>query len=193
MKTIVTLSVVLFGATSVCAQQASQPKIRAVEIPREVSLVSGAYQPNCPLQFENAKFLAGVEGGGLTAYDLRNRGTKPIGRISIGDSTGSRWSWDVAKEHGPVMPGQLVPPWSAEDWIQTVPLTDELREKLKLRPPMKGVLVLMVIRVEFTDGTVYDDEPVFLALQSYFEHVGSELLRAELNKPCAARYDNMKP
>jgi hypothetical protein len=67
-------------------------------------------------------------------------------------------------------------------------LTDELRKKLKLQPPMKGVLVLMVIRVEFTDGSLYDDEPVFLALTSYFQELGNKAERSELDNK-RRRYD----
>src|SRR6266496_3420121 len=188
MKLNIILLAVLVGATSGGGQETLQRKIPVVEIPREVALLAVAYQPNCPLQFENAKFLRGVNGGGLTSYDLRNRGTKPIRSVAAGDSTGSRWTWGVSGKHGPVTPGQLIPPWSDEDWTETVPLTDELRQKLKLQPPMTGVLILMVIRVEFTDGTFYDDEPEYLAVQSYFEALQDKLWRLELDKN-RRRYD----
>jgi hypothetical protein len=188
MKLNVILFAVLVSATQVTGQETSQRKIPVVEIPREIGLITIAYQPECPLQFENAKFFAAVEGGGLTAYDLRNRGTKSVRTIAVGDSTGNKWTWGVSGKHGPVTPGQLIPPWSDEDWTETVPLTDELRKKLKLQPPMKGVLVLMVIRVEFTDGSVYDDEPVFSALTSYFQELGNKAQRSELNNK-RRRYD----
>ena len=42
--------------------------------------------------------------------------------------------------------------------IEFVPLTDELRERFKLKGPMKAVGVFMVVRVEFIDGSVYSNE-----------------------------------
>src|SRR5256885_9452035 len=117
MRIAIAFLCMFLGGTSLCAQQTSQQKVRAVEIPREISLVTIAYQPKCPLQFEDVKFLAGINGGGLQSYELRNRAAKPISKLTIGDSTGSRWSWDVAKSHGPILPGQLVPQWSNEDWV----------------------------------------------------------------------------
>ena len=178
MRITVIFLAVFFGGTSLYAQQTSQQKVRAVEIPREISLVTIAYQPNCPLQFEDVRFLAGIDGGGLTSYELRNRATKSISKLAIGDSRGSRWSWDIAKDHGPIMPGQLVPPWTDQDWLETLPLTKELAEKLRLKGPMHGILVLMVIHVEFSDGTVYDDEPIYKALCAYMEAVQEQEFRA---------------
>lgn len=166
------------SAITINAQERNtQKKELFVEVPRELGLPTVAYQPNCPLQFENVKLLAGVDGGGVKSYNLRNRGTKPIRSISIGNSNGERWSRDVASQFGPVMPGQLVPDMSDDDWIQVVPLTKELREKLELQGPMRAIIVLMVIRVEFTDGTFYDDEPTYKALQSYLENLSNKLDR----------------
>ena len=176
------LTLLFLYASAVNGQSGiSEEKVRAVMIPRQVSLVTIAYQPDCPLHFEDVKFLAGVNGGGLTSYDLRNSGTKPIRKITIGDSRGSRWTWDVASEHGPVLAGQLFPR-SKEDWIEVIPMTSELRDKLKLQGPMQNVLILMVIRVEFMDGTFYDDEPTYKAMQSYMDDVQAKLDRLKYQK-----------
>jgi len=45
----------------------------------------------------------------------------------------------------------------------------------KLQRPMQGLLVLMVIRVEFTDDTVCDDEAVYKAMGSYIDDLQSKL------------------
>src|SRR2546423_14771774 len=140
----------------ISGQQPSSDSIKVVVVPREVGLITVANQPDCPLQFENISWLAGIEGGGAPNYDLRNRGLKAIRAFKVGDSTGSTWSWDVARYHGPVTPGATVP--TTPRSVQIVPLTNELRGKLKLEGTMHYLLVLMVIRVEFTDGTAYDDE-----------------------------------
>src|SRR5437773_1143189 len=105
-----TFFTVLVCMTTVMAQQrTSGEKSKAVVIPREIGLVSIAYQPDCPLQFENVKFLAGIDGGGAADYDLRNRGTKPIRAFTVADSIGNKISWNVEKYRGPVFPNQLVP------------------------------------------------------------------------------------
>jgi hypothetical protein len=154
--------------------------VKTVRVPREVGLVTIAYQPDCPLQFENVSLLGGVEGGGATDYDLRNRGTKSIRAFTVGDSIGGRLSWDVARYHGPVPPGELVPlRQGGGEGEQIIPLTDELREKLKLKGPMQGLLVLMVRRVEFTDGTVYDDEATYKAMVAYMDDLQSKLTLLE--------------
>lgn len=176
---------ILFGvflcAGTVVGQQSSfERKEKFVRVPREVGLVTVAYQPDCPLQFENVRFLAGVNGGGMTSEDLRNRGTKSIQAFTVGDSNGNRWGWN-SRNKGPVGPGELVPQEGA-DWIQIVPLTKNLREKLKLQGPMQGMVVLMVIRVEFTDGTVYDDEAVYKAMRSYVDDLQSKLTSLEVIK-----------
>jgi hypothetical protein len=178
MRVTLVLFAVFLGFTTLHAQQTPQQKVQTVEIPREIGLVTIAYQPNCPLQFEDVQFLVGIDGGGFTNYDLRNRSTKAISKLTMGDSIGGTWSWGVAKDRGPVRPGQLVPPWSDEDWVETLPLTKELTEKLKLKGPMHGILVLMVIHVEFSDGTIYDDEPVFKALCAYMTTVQDQEFRA---------------
>jgi len=54
-------------------------------------------------------------------------------------------------------------------------MTDDLRERLKFRGPMKAVSVFMVVRLEFADGSVYSDEPTLKALQEYFEQVGAKV------------------
>ncbi len=71
------------------------------------------------------------------------------------------------------MPGQTVPLSSRDKQDEVVPLTEELRDKLKLRAPMKAVIVLMVTAVEFTDGTTYNDEPTQKALETYLEGLSS--------------------
>lgn len=167
-------------AGSVIGQTPTSEKPKAVLIPREIALVAVAYQPDCPLQFENVSAAAGLEGGGWTNYDLRNRSTKPIRSFAVADSIGNTLSWDVARYKAPVTPGDLVP--QHEDGVQTIPLTNEIRQRLKLQGPMQGVIILMVTRVEFTDGTVYDDEKAYKAMRSYMDALPSRPNRLQSGK-----------
>ena len=60
-----------------------------------------------------------------------------------------------------------------------VPLTTELREKLKLRDTVNAMVVLMVKSITFADGTIYSDESTFKATQSYFERLSEKLTVAK--------------
>jgi len=169
----------LYAFSSVFAQdKAGEQKQKLVAVPSDVALVTIAYQPNCPLKFQTVSHFADLDGGSLTSYELRNSSTKPIRSLAVGDSIGNRMSWTIPPLKLPVAPGELVPQ-TTSDWVQTVPLTDELREKLNLRGPMQGLIVLMVIRVEFTDGTVYDDEKTYKALVSYVDDLQARLTLLE--------------
>ncbi|HKO42013.1 MAG TPA: hypothetical protein VJU84_01880 [Pyrinomonadaceae bacterium] len=155
--------------------EAPPKKDQYVLVPREVGLVTVAFQPNSPIQFENAQWYVGVEGGRFYTYDVRNKGNKAIRWIGIGDSTGNRWTWGVTPGEQPIKTGHLIPGWGKHPAIQIVSLTNELRQHLKLQGGMKGITVLMVIRVEFADGTVYDEEPIYRALLTYVENLQGKL------------------
>ena len=60
------LVVAVLVGTATGRDTMAQGRLQAVDIPREGGLPVVAVQPDCPLQFENVKFLAGVGGGGLT-------------------------------------------------------------------------------------------------------------------------------
>ena len=149
-----------------------------VEAPREIVLQVIAVQPGCPIKFEDVRHFVGVEGGGSNSYQLRNIGTKPIRSITVASTTGAINTY--SREKGVlVMPGQLVP-----DLIpvckgcgerEVIPLTNELREKLKLKGTMQTIIVLMITNVEFIDGTKYNDEKTFNALNNLLEEAGEAL------------------
>jgi hypothetical protein len=171
----------LFCLICLCAVNAlaqvdeQQRKILLVEVPREIILPVIAVQPNCPIKFEEVRFVAGVEGGSSNSYQLRNAGTKPVRSVTIASSTGAINTY--TRENGVLaIPGQLIPTVSEESLKcqncakdEIVPLTDELREKLKLKGEMKGIVVLLVVSVEFSDGTKYSDEKTFKAMEKFFE------------------------
>lgn len=166
-----------FSLTFTASGQGEAPPKRDqyVLVPPEIGLVTVAFQPNSPILFENAQWYVGVEGGRFYSYDVRNRGNKPIRWIAVGDSTGNRWSWGITPGEQPIRTGDLIPSWGKHPATEIVSLTDELRQRLKLHGAMRGITVLMVIRVEFADGTVYDEEPVYKALLTYIENLQAKL------------------
>ncbi len=155
-----------------------RPKRKAVLVPPDHVLTTIANQPDCPLKFDKAAMILylDAEGGGSDVYELRNRGSKPIRAYSVAVwtsiGTGNIVEQQTLK-NGRVLPGEKAPQPGEGREVEIVPLTDDLRDKLKLRGPMTAVSVFMVLRVEFEDGSAYSDEPAFAALQQYFEKIGA--------------------
>jgi hypothetical protein len=53
---------------------------------------------------------------------------------------------------------------------QIVQLSQDLKNKFDLQSPMKNIIIFMVVRVVFTDGTIYDDHKTYnelLRLKGY--------------------------
>ena len=156
-------------------QTGKRGKRRCVVVPNETILLSIASQPNCPLKIEDGKLLISLEDGHLLyEFRLRNRGSKPIHYFTVsacgpggGPGTlGLAPPWDGRITDELLMPGQVVS--EEDDDIEIVPLTDALREKLKLSGPMKAAVVLMVDQVDFADGSKYDDRKALEELRDYF-------------------------
>lgn len=148
---------------------------RYIASPPENILLTVASLPDCPIQFENARLLIDINKGGLAiSAQVRNVGTKAVRRyqpvIWTSAATGGSMSgsvWSSGKAHDKViMPGQVI---TEDADIVIVPLTQALRDRFKLQGPMKAVVVLMVERVVFDDGSVYSAESISKALLEHFE------------------------
>lgn len=180
---IIIASCLIFLCGSEAVSQSQQgervEKNRYVVVPREIILTTVVSQPDSPLQFENVKDLGRINGsGGGVCFQLRNRGSKPIRGVSfavLSTSSGLWYSdgWSGKLTGEVVMPGQIVPLSNGDKRDEVVPLTEELRDKLKIRGPMRAVILLMVTAVEFTDGTTYNDELTQKALETYLEGLSS--------------------
>lgn len=171
------------AVTSSSQQDTRESKQRYVVPPAENILLVVAAQPNSPIQFENTQFIVSTVDSewGLTGQ-VRNRGSKPIRHFTPviwvswgtgGTLGGSKWSSGKVTDKI-FMPGQII---QQNCKGEIVPLTDELRDKLKLRGPMQAVAVLMVERVVFDDGSMYSDEQTSESLRKYFEKVAERLAR----------------
>lgn len=163
----------LFASLTIYGQQSVQTKRHHyVVVPPENALLVIASQPDCPLQIEDAKLLVSADQSRppLYQYSLRNRGTKPIQYyiISAWASSGGGGTLSDRSADGLLMPGQTKPP-TEQDRSEVVPLTDELRQKLKLQGSMKSVIVLVVEKIRFADGSDYISETA-PALRTYFEN-----------------------
>lgn len=143
-----------------------------VEPPEVVSVVIG-FQPDCGLEFTKALVLRGVESGVAYTYQVRNKGSKPIrsyrvaALTSIG--TGSEWGFEGKDPDRYLLPGYTIPTSDLNNLIEIVPLTDELRAKRGVREPLKGVVIFIVVRVDYSDGSKYDASAQYQALKRFFD------------------------
>ncbi|MCA1620029.1 MAG: hypothetical protein LC795_12100 [Acidobacteria bacterium] len=159
-------------ASAADAQQGGGRKQQYVLVPPELGIAAVASQPDCPVQFENVRLLVNVNGRGEHDFRLRNRGKKPIRNVIYAwwstEATGSTGAWFGKHTDEVVMPGQLVPLEGADKDYEIVPLTEELRDKLKLRGPERaGIVTFIVVKVTFADGTTYDAGQMSEALRAY--------------------------
>ena len=144
--------------------------------PREDTLCVIVYQPDCPLVFEEAKSYYHIGGGGLPSYKVRNRTNKTIMKFAIrivnvlggGDYS---VTFDGKDRKGWIRPGRHWPDSKEDQNSEVIALSDNLRREYSVGPPMKTLLVFLVERVEFDDGTVYSDEPASKALQELTENI----------------------
>lgn len=145
----------------------SQERHRFVVIPSDQGLALIVPQPECPLKFEDTKLLANMKGVWIPEFKLRNQGTKPIRGFTVAAPGNGEWGWQAPDSLHYVMPGEIAS-LGEDSNDEIVPLTETLREKLNLRGPMKGFLALMVVQVEFADGSTFRERG-FDALKEYFE------------------------
>lgn len=178
MHPLITLTFVLvFSVSALAAVQFEQgEKLRCFIIPADQGIVAVASQPDSPLVFEDVRIIS-CNGRGMNSYRLRNRGLKPIRSYQIAGwtsgGTGFKSGWGGSTPGEVIMPGDLAP--IKEHEAELLPLTKELRKKLKLDGPMEAVLILIVESVEYTDGTSFNNEAASKALEDYFEMVGGKI------------------
>lgn len=186
-KVIYLLFIILCVFGNVSAQQQSgqaaqpaQEKPQVIySIPSEVGLTVVAHQPDSPLQFEKAFLTAGSGVREIGAFEARNRGTLPItGYIVAVWTTGntkSVWTYRSPSRRGWVMPGKLATSNDTLPIKEVVPVPNDLREKMNFNGPMRGLGVFLVVQVSFSDGTSYNDQATFTALQGYMENLSQKM------------------
>ena len=136
-------------------------------VPSDQGLILVVSQPDCPLKFEDVKLLSNMKGTWGNTFKLRNNGTKPISAYTVAAISSSEWSWEAADSAHHIMPGQTAKPLGGNK-VEIVELTKSLREKLKLEGPMKGIVALIVVRVVYADGSLFEEKGYESQLE-YFE------------------------
>lgn len=166
-----TFCLMLCSYSTIWAQNAAPEKF--VLTPREQALAVVAQQPESPLQLTRVREITTLDGRLSPDFLAHNRGSKAIRSYTVAawtsEATGTEWTFTARAANEWIAPGQTHS--LAQQEGQLVPLTAELRDRLRLQGPMRGVRIYMVVRVELIDGTVFSDEAAFNALQEYFERL----------------------
>jgi hypothetical protein len=156
------------------AQQAEKPaKPRYISIPPADVLLTVGSQPDCPIQFENARLLYDQESKRLRyKFDARNRGSKAVAVLAIDEwfagGTGGTIIYEWGEKGRLLMPGQVITELNIDE-KQIAPLSQELRKELKLKGEMRNLVVLVVRWVIFADGSDYQGSKDSEATQKFLE------------------------
>jgi hypothetical protein len=150
------------------ARAGAQESHQFVVVPRDQGLILIASQPECPLKFENARLLVNMEGFWEKSFELRNLGTKPIRSYAVAAIGTDKWGWTAPDAAHYIQPGQIAPPIAPDSRDEIIPLTRELSEKLNLKGQMKDIVGLIVVRVEFADGSTFEEKG-YEEQKEYFE------------------------
>ena len=162
---VLALSLLLTGVTS--GQEKNDSPKPVVIIPMEIISPVVANQPDCLVRIEDIKLLQFVKQGGCSQFfKVRNTSTKAIRSYTIGAWNSAGTGWEVERSFpANLFPGDVAIPETNE--VEVVPLTKELRRQLNLEGDMRALVVLVVVRVEFADGSAYDGESFYKALKAY--------------------------
>jgi hypothetical protein len=159
----------------------SKERHQYVVAPRDLALSVIVAQPGSPLNFVETQTLMNVGTRVWTpSFRLRNHGTKPIRALTVAAAGSDEWTWTATNSSDYFMPGQIKA-IEENNRDEIVPLTDALRDKLKLNGPMRGIMVLLVVSVEYVDGSVFK-ETGYESLGDYL-HIVRGTLSAAPGKP----------
>lgn len=173
LTSLLLFPVIVLGQESTTHSDTPAKTGKAVVLTRDIVLPVSVHQPNCPLKLEFAKMHGYLDGGGVELSRFRNQGTKFITKykiawLTLGGGGGSVEGRDT------IAPGYTYGDEDdAKDPFQAeiVPLTKELKEALKIGKGLQGLIYYMVVRLEYDDGSIFDDEATYKALEKYLEKI----------------------
>ena len=164
--------------------QEKRNKAKAVIIPSEIYMPTIVAQPDCPLRIEKAFVGKMLDGTEQMFFQARNTGSKPIVSFQInmmGTNGGGQTSlFPYERTQTSIAPGAVAPPGLKEDSVEFVPLTEDLKQKLRLTGKMRVIALFMVLKVEFQDGTTYDATPLLDSLEEHLRLFESKYDKARL-------------
>lgn len=162
------LTTILIVTTGVAMSQ-QRPKYETV--PNHLALLAVASQVNCPLKIEDPIFLKRVnQPEVLIKYRLRNVSNKPIRFISvmIQNASGGNENFMPLGRSGRLLPNETIE--SAKEGID-YDVVGVYKPSQKAEPSgeaLKTLYILLVQKVEFINGTTYDDTRTLDAVFRFF-------------------------
>jgi hypothetical protein len=170
-RTIIALVFLSFTGL-IRGQQTTEVKPKAVIVPADIYLPIIVPQPLCPLQFEKILIVKYLDKRQVEFYEVRNLGQKPIRSYTYAAVTSTDLEEMYSREPSDsIMPNEVMVFPDDTRSIDFVPLTDELRDKLKLRGPMKEAIIFMILNVEFADGSRYDDSAKYDKIREHIRQL----------------------
>ena len=157
---------VILAILIMCSFVKSQNNESTIEvIPLSYVMPVIVSQPNCPIQVE--KFIVGKESSGKikTFYKIYNTSEKAVKSYKIArwysDNTGFIGYGALPIDNAMLMPKQKIETFS--DRLLVYTNSDKKQKK------MKKIAFIMIIEVNFDDGSKYIDEESFLSLKTHLE------------------------
>lgn len=151
----------------------AQKKGMYQHVPDSNALVTIASQSNCPLKIEDARILKRIDQPGILIwYRVRNVSKKSIRLISVVAQNSSGSNENFIPDAGPsrvLRPNQTLE--SARVGID-FEIASDPKPLDSQGPPnkeLKTLYIVLVDKILFTDGTVYEDKRTLDALFQFFQ------------------------
>ncbi len=178
-KFLVSFVFVLSAVFGVDAQSKTSRDRSYVMVPSAEITLAIVAQPGAPVRIEDPKLFMNMQTHDFEiSYNVRNVGTKAISSVTpvMWTSYGTGGTLNPHPATGVLEPGAIIKTSAPE---QVTELTAELRNELGWKGRMKGLLIVMIERVTFADGTTYLDVDASNALLHYFEVLSDKLERLQ--------------
>lgn len=154
-----------------------------VVMPRDIGLPLVVVQPESPLEFVDTQLLFSVSSRlWVPSFRLRDCGTRPLRAFTVASAGGGERGWKADSPAKYLMPGQIMALNGDGKDDEIVPLTEELRNRLGLRGPMKGIIALVVVSAEYADGSHFQ-EGGYEELTEYLDTVRGILSDPHFKRP----------
>ncbi len=163
------LMVILIVTSGVATSQ-QRPKYETV--PDHTVLLAIASQANCPLKIEDATFLKRVDQPEvLIKYRVRNVSNKPISFIGvmIQNSSGSNENFMPLGRSGKLLPNETLDSARLGIDYDLVNASKSVQKPAASGEALKTIYILLVEKVQFTDGSTYEDNRTLDALFRFFQ------------------------
>lgn len=137
-----------------------QEKKRVYEIPAKYVSLLLVSDPKCPLQLESPRFLDYEKGTFEFVFTISNRTDKSVKNFQIKELSwfgNAAYSKNItSKDEFALLPYERISTLPDNQELEFGDFKEDLVEKLGLRENPKQLWIILVSKVELSDGTIYD-------------------------------------